>query len=155
MTDAAQRLLEDYGIYGGSLIVAFIAGLFPLFSIEVFLVLATSFARPSFEQLAVCCLLAALSHQVAKTITYYAGVGALEHGKLKQKIEAHRARIDRWNKAPHLVLVLGGALGVPPLWILGFIARPLMRINIAMFTLIVFVTRFGRFMVLAAIPLLF
>ncbi len=155
MTDTAQRLLEDYGIYGGSLIVAFIAGLFPLISIEVFLVLATSFARPSFEQLLLCCLLAAASHQVAKTITYYAGVGALDRGKIKQKIEANRARIDRWNKAPRLILALAGAVGVPPLWILGFIAKPLMRINIAMFTLIVFVTRFGRFVVLAAIPLLF
>ncbi len=155
MTDALQRLLEDYGIFGGSLIVAFIAGLFPLFSIEVFLVLATSFARPSLDQLTLCCLLAALSHQLSKTITYYAGVGALEHGRLKQKIDANRERIDRWNKAPHWILALAGAVGVPPLWILGFIARPLMRINIAMFTLIVFVTRFGRFMVLAAIPLLF
>lgn len=155
MTDAAQRLLEDYGIYGGSLIVAFIAGLFPLLSIEVFLVLATSFARPAFEELLLCCLLAATSHQIAKTITYYAGVGALEHGKLKQKIDANRERIDRWNKAPHLILALAGAFGIPPLWILGFIARPLMRINIAMFTAIVLVTRFGRFVVLAAIPLLF
>jgi len=150
-----EGLLASYGIYGGSLIVAFIAGLFPLFSIEVFLVLVSSVAKPSLEQLTVCCVLAALSHQIAKTATYYAGVGALEHGKLKAKIEQNRERIDRWNKAPHLILALGGAFGFPPLWVLGFIARPLMRIRIAAFTAIVLVTRFGRFFVLAVIPLLF
>ena len=148
-------LLASYGIYGGSLIVAFIAGLFPLFSIEVFLVLVASVAKPALEELTLCCLLAAFSHQIAKTATYYAGVGALEHGKLKAKIEQYRERIDRWNKAPHLILAVGGAFGLPPLWVLGFIARPLMRISILPFTAIVLVTRFGRFFVLAVIPLLF
>jgi membrane protein YqaA with SNARE-associated domain len=152
---SAQSLLESFGIYGGSLIVAFIAGLFPLFSIEVFLIGLSVAVTPSFETLALCCLLAACSHQVAKTITYYAGVGALEHGKLKEKIDRNRERIARWNKAPHVILTLGGALGIPPLWILGIVARPLMGIKILPFTAIIFVTRFGRFLVLAAIPLLF
>lgn len=155
MPDTLQRLLESFGIYGGSLIVAFIAGLVPFFSIEVFLVGMSAVVSPSFPALTLCCLLAALSHQIAKTMTYYAGIGALERGKLKEKIEKNRERIDRWNKAPHLILALAGALGVPPLWILGFIARPLMRISFLAFTAIVFVTRFGRFVVLAAIPLLF
>jgi membrane protein YqaA with SNARE-associated domain len=155
MTDTLQRLLENYGIYGGGVIVAFIAGLFPFFSIEVFLMLAVSVAQPSVEELTLCCLLAATSHQLSKTITYYAGVGAMERGKLKQKIDGVRPRIDRWNKAPHLMLALAGAFGIPPLWVIGFIAKPLMRINFLAFTAIIFVTRFGRFFVLAAIPLLF
>lgn len=150
-----QDLLASYGMYGGSMIVAFIAGLFPLFSIEVFLVLVTSVVKPSIDELTVCCLLAALTHQVAKTATYYAGVGALEHGKLKARIDQYREKIDRWNKAPYLILAAGGAFGFPPLWVLGFIARPLMRIGILPFTVVVFVTRFGRFFVLAVIPLLF
>ena len=151
---SAQSLLESFGIYGGSMIVAFIAGLFPLFSIEIFLMGLSAVVAPTFATLALCCLLAALTHQVAKTITYYAGVGALEHGKMKDKIERNRERIARWNKAPHLLLTLGGALGIPPLWILGIVARPLMGIKLVPFTVIVFVTRFGRFVVLAAIPLL-
>ena len=148
-----QNFLENYGMYGGSLVVAFIAGMFPLFSIEVFLMLVASAVQPPVEQMMLCCLLAATSHQVAKTITYYMGVGGLEHGRLKAKVDKIRPRIDRWNKAPHLILALSGAVGIPPLWILGFIAKPLMRINIAAFTAIVFVTRFGRFFVLAGIPL--
>jgi membrane protein YqaA with SNARE-associated domain len=154
MTDTLERLLVDYGMYGGSMLVAFVAGLFPLFSIEVFLIAVTSMAMPSIGQMSLCCLLAASSHQIAKTITYYAGVGALERGKLKQKIEQNRERIARWNKAPHLILALASTFGIPPLYIIGFIARPLMQIRFVPFTVIVFVTRFGRFMVLSAIPLL-
>lgn len=152
MGDTLQRLLENYGIFGGSAIAAFIAGLFPLFSIEVILVLVSSMASRTLGDLTLCCLIAAAGHQIAKTITYYAGVGALEHGKLKGKLEKNRHRIDRWNKAPHLMLALAGAIGIPPLWVLGFIARPVMRIRFLAFTAIVFVTRFGRFFVLAVIP---
>ena len=150
-----EHFLADYGMYGGAFIVAFIAGMFPLFSIEVFLVLVSSVVKPNVEQMLLCCLLAAVSHQIAKTITYYMGVGGLERGKMKERLEKIRPRIDRWNKAPRLILALGGAFGIPPLWVLGFIAKPLMRIEILTFTAIVFVTRYGRFVVLAAIPMLF
>lgn len=150
-----ESLFESFGLYGGSFVVAFIAGLFPLFSIELFLVGLSTLAQPTLAEITLCCLLAAVGHQFAKTITYYAGVGALEHGTLKDKIEKYRDRIDRWNKAPHLILALAGAIGIPPLWILGFIAKPLMRIQLAAFTAIVLVTRFGRFLVLAVIPKLF
>jgi membrane protein YqaA with SNARE-associated domain len=152
MGDTLTQLLENYGIFGGSALSAFIAGLFPLFSIEVILVLVSTMANPSLGDVTMCCLLAAGGHQVAKTITYYAGVGALEHGKLKDKLEKNRHRIDRWNKAPHLMLALAGGIGIPPLWVLGFIARPVMRIQLLAFTAIIFVTRFGRFFVLAVIP---
>ncbi len=151
----AQSLLSSLGIYGASMIVAFIAGLFPLISIELFLMGLAALVHPTFGQIVLCSVLAAVGHQVAKTITYYAGVGALERGKLKAKVETIRPRIDKWNKAPKLVLLLSGAIGLPPLWVIGFIARPLLGIGIVPFTLIVFSTRVGRFVVLAAIPLLF
>jgi membrane protein YqaA with SNARE-associated domain len=149
-----ENLLEALGIYGGSFAVAFIAGLFPLASIELFLIGLAALIGPTFPVLVLCCLAAAVGHQIAKTITYYMGVGALEHGKLKKKLDTQRERIERWNKAPHLMLVLGGAFGIPPLYLLGFIAKPLMRIRFWAFTGIVFVTRFVRFLVLAVIPLL-
>jgi membrane protein YqaA with SNARE-associated domain len=149
-----KQLLETFGMYGGAATVAFIAGLFPLFSIEVFLVGLTAVLGPTVPQMLVCCLLAALGHQAAKTITYYAGVGALESGKLKAKLDQVRPKIEKWNKAPRFVLFLAGAIGIPPLYIVGFIARPLMGIGIVTFTLIVLGSRFGRFVVLAAIPLL-
>lgn len=154
MNDSLLGLLASLGIYGGSFVVAFIAGLFPLFSIELFLIILSAKVTPSIGALTLCCLLAAIGHQIAKTITYYAGVGALERGKLKAKLDKVRPRIDRWNKAPHLILALAGAIGIPPLYVVGFIAEPLMRIRIIPFTAIVLVTRFGRFVVLAVIPLL-
>lgn len=151
----AQSLLSSLGIYGASMIVAFIAGLFPLISIELFLIGLSAVVHPTFGEIVLCSVLASVGHQVAKTITYYAGAGALEHGKLKAKVEKLRPKIDKWNKAPKVVLLLAGAIGIPPLWVIGFIARPLMGIGIVPFTLIVFGTRIGRFVVLAGIPLLF
>lgn len=152
MTD---ELLARFGIYGGSIAVAFIAGMFPLASIELFLISISAALHLSFTQVFVCCLLATVSHQIAKTICYYAGVGALDRGRLGKKIQAARPRIEKWNKAPHLMLTLGAVFGIPPLWLLAFIAEPLMRIRFIPFTLIVFVGRLVRFVFLAGIPLVF
>src|SRR5688572_5886136 len=129
-----EELLARFGIYGASAVAAFVAGLVPPLSIEVFLIAMVAIVEPSMAEVTLCCLSAAVAHQIAKTITYYAGVGALEHGRLKKKIDNIRPRIDRWNKAPHLILFLAGAFGIPPLYILGFIAKPLMRINFLAFT---------------------
>ena len=148
-----ERLLETFGVYGGSFVVAFIAGMFPLFSIEVFLIVLSQLTHPTAQVMVTCCLLAAAGHQIAKTICYYAGVGALERGRLKAKIEKNRERIDRWNKAPKLIMFLGATIGIPPLYLLGFIARPIMRMRFWTFTAIVFGGRAGRFIFLAAIPL--
>ncbi|HUS32471.1 MAG TPA: hypothetical protein VMZ53_28415 [Kofleriaceae bacterium] len=150
-----EDLLARFGIYGGSIAVAFIAGMFPLVSIELFLITLSAALHLSLVQILTCCGIAAVSHQIAKTITYYAGVGALEHGKIGKKIENARPRIEKWNKAPKLVLTLGAVFGIPPLYLLGFIAEPLMRIRFLTFTLIVFFGRLVRFIFLAAIPLVF
>jgi membrane protein YqaA with SNARE-associated domain len=150
-----EHLLAKLGIYGGSIAVAFIAGMFPLMSIELFLVSISAALHLSLGQILMCCMLAAVSHQVAKTITYYAGVGALEHGRIGKKIEKARPRIEKWNKAPKLVLMLGAVFGLPPLYLLGFIAEPLMKIRFWPYTLIVFSGRLVRFIFLAAIPLVF
>jgi len=149
-----ETLLESFGIYGGTIAVAFIAGMFPLASIELFLIGISAMVGPSVGTVALCCLLAAVSHQIAKTLCYYAGVG-VEHGKLGKKIEQVRPRIEKWNKAPKLVMFLGATLGIPPLYLLAFIAEPIMRMRFWPFTLIVFIGRLGRFMFLAAIPLVF
>jgi membrane protein YqaA with SNARE-associated domain len=146
-------LLARFGIYGGTLLVAFIAGLFPIASIELFLVGLSVAITPSFSTLFVLCLLAALGHQVAKTICYYAGEAALEHGRVGKKLQEWRPRIEKWNKAPYLVMVLGATVGLPPMYLLGFIAEPIMKMRFIPYTLIVFIGRLGRFIFLAGIPL--
>jgi membrane protein YqaA with SNARE-associated domain len=151
-----DSLLTALGLYGGTLVIAFLAGMFPLVSIEVFLVGLSVYDVPP-TTLAILIPIAAVGHQIAKTICYYAGVGALElpRGKVKDTIEKARARIDRWNKRPNLIMALGATVGFPPLYLLAFVAGPLMRMGIVRFTIICFIGRILRYATLAAIPLLF
>ena len=150
-----DSLLMSVGLYGATFAVAFIAGMFPLVSIEVFLIGATALgAEP--RTLPVLIAIAAVGHQIAKTITYYAGAGVFElpRGRMREKIEAAKARVDRWNRRPRLILFLAAATGLPPLWVLGFIAQPLMKMDIATFTGISFSGRVLRFCTLVAVTTL-
>ena len=150
------HLLETLGIYGGAVVIAFLAGLFPLMSIEVFLIGLVTLGHITIAQLGVLVVLAAVGHQIAKTLTFYAGVGALEvpRGRVHEKIQAARKHIDRWNKHPYFVLFLASTVGLPPVYLIGFIAHPLMRIRFWPFTLICFFGRIGRYAVMSSVPLL-
>ncbi len=150
-----HSLLASLGIYGASLAISLIAGVFPIASLEVFLVGLSAIEHPSVGQLAICCLLGALGHQIAKTGTYFAGEGALENKKLKPRVDALRHRIEKWDKYPHGILFLAATVGLPPMYLIGFIAHPLMNIRFWPFTILTFVGRVGRYMFLAVIPLLF
>jgi len=139
------------GLYGATLVTAFLAGMFPVLSIELFLVGAAAWGVAA-DTLAVLIGIAAVGHQVAKTITYYAGAGVLElpRGKLRERIADAKQRIERWNRRPKLVLLAGAALGLPPLYLLGFIARPVMKMHVATFTGISMVGRIARYTTLVA-----
>jgi membrane protein YqaA with SNARE-associated domain len=151
-----HSLLTTLGLFGGTLVIAFLAGMFPLISIEVFLVgLSVYHVEPA--TLVILIPIAAFGHQVAKTICYFGGVAALElpRGRVKQQVDKARARIDRWNQRPNLIMVLAATIGLPPVYLIAFIAHPLMRIGFWRFTVICFVGRILRYATLAAIPLLF
>ena len=150
MTDA---LLSTFGLYGGALVISFIAGLFPLVSIEVFLVGVSAWAHPSAGDYVLLVLISAFGHQVAKTITYYAGAGALERGKVKTSVEKFKARIERWNRRPKLVMFLGATFGLPPLLLLGFIAHPIMNMRFVPFTVICVIGRILRYTFMMVAPL--
>src|SRR5262245_64526381 len=109
--------------------------MFPIISIELFLVGATALGA-DVHTLPILIAIAAVGHQIAKTITYYAGAGVFElpRGRMREKIEAAKARIDRWNRRPRLILFLAAATGLPPLWVIGFVAQPLMKRDVATFT---------------------
>ncbi|MGE0549064.1 MAG: hypothetical protein AB7O24_16455 [Kofleriaceae bacterium] len=149
-------ILASLGLYGGTLIVAFVAGMLPIVGIEVFLLGVATLYAPSWAQLIVIVLLASIGHQLAKTSCYFAGAGAmaLPRGKLKQQLDAAIHRIERWNKQPMLVLGLSATVGLPPLYLMSFIARPLMKIGFWRFTAVVFIGRVLRFGVTTAAPLL-
>ena len=151
-----DSLLASLGLYGATFAVAFIAGMFPLVSIELFLVGATALGA-DVHALPILIAIAAVGHQIAKTITYYAGAGVFElpRGRMRDRIDAAKARIDRWNKRPRLIMFVSAATGLPPLWALGFVAQPLMKMDIVTFTAITLVGRLLRYITLVAITTLF
>ena len=153
MTDS---LLETFGLFGGACVIGFIAGMFPIISVELFLVGIATWAKPSPTAVVVLVLLAAIGHQVAKSLCYYAGEGmlALPKGKMKGRIERARARIDRWNKRPKLIMFFACTVGLPPLYLMAFIAGPLMHMRFWQFTAICFFGRIGRFATLMIVPLI-
>jgi membrane protein YqaA with SNARE-associated domain len=161
-----DSLLASLGLYGATFAVAFIAGMFPFISIEVFLIGATALgAEP--RVLPVLIAIAAVGHQIAKTITYYAGAGLfhLPRGRMRERIEAAKLRVaarsgragpfDRWYRRQRLILFAAAVTGLPPLWVLGYIAQPLMKMDIATFTGISFLGRVLRYCVLVAVTTLF
>ncbi len=147
-----DSLLATLGLYGATLVIAFLAGMFPLLSIELFLVgVAAWGVEPA--TLAALIGIAAIGHQVAKTLTYYAGAGAFElpRGKVRDRIAAARQRIERWNRRPRLVMFVAAVVGLPPLFLLGYIARPLLSMAFSTFTAISLGGRLVRYTTLVAI----
>lgn len=147
-----DHLVATLGLYGATLALAFLAGMFPLVSIELFLIGAAAWGV-AVDRLAVMIALALVGHQVAKTVTYYTGAGVFElpRGKLRDQIAAARHRIERWNRRPRLILLAGAALGLPPLYLLGFIARPMMNMQLATFTGITLAGRTVRYAAMVAV----
>ena len=153
----ADGLLATLGLYGATLVIAFIAGMFPLLSIEAFLFGVAALGKAGPDTLVALIAIAAVGHQIAKTVTYYAGAGALElpRGKMRARIEAARQRIERWNRRPRLVMFAAATTGLPPLYLLGFIARPLLNMGITTFTAISLGGRVLRFTTLVMVARLF
>ena len=46
---------------------------------------------------------------------------------MKARIERAQVRIDRWNKRPKLIMFFACTVGFPPLYLMAFIAGPLMK----------------------------
>jgi membrane protein YqaA with SNARE-associated domain len=149
-----ESLLAMFGLYGGACLVGFCAGMFPIISIELFLIGIATWAMPSPLGLATIVVLAAVGHQIAKTIFYVAGIGALEKssGKLKARVDAARAKIDRWNRRPKVFMFFAATIGLPPLYVLAFVARPLLNMELIPFTVITLGGRIGRYAVLMLVP---
>jgi membrane protein YqaA with SNARE-associated domain len=133
------------GLYGAALAIGFIAGLFPFVSIELFLVGATAYGVEP-HALPILIVLGALGNQIARSITYYMGAGVfdLPRGKLRVKIEAFQARIEHWNRRPLIILAASSTIGIPPLYLLGFIAQPILKLSHTVFTAVSFTGRLLR-----------
>lgn len=150
MTDS---FLSAFGLYGGALTVGLIAGLFPLVSLEVFLGGVAGVLKPPLEILILLAVIGAVGHQIAKTITYFAGERSLKNpkGKLKKLIDKTQSWMDKWSQSRWAVLVLSSAIGIPPLFAVGFIAKPMLKIDFIPFTLVCFGLRVARYIVMTLI----
>ena len=148
-----QDLLQTLGLYAGTLVVCFLAGLIPLINAEVFLVGISIWVVKRPEQLPAIIILAAVGQMLAKVILYYAGMGMFEMptGRWKAKIEKARAYMTRWEGKPYFVYAASASLGLPPLYLTTFAAGA-MRINFTLFCLIGLAGRLARFGLLVTIP---
>ena len=148
-----QDLLQTLGLYAGTLVVCFLAGMIPIINAEVYLVGVSIWVVKRPEQLPAIIILAALGQMIAKVILYYAGMGMFElpTGKWKARIDRARAKLARWEKQPYLVYAASASVGLPPLYLTTFAAGA-MRLNFMMFCLIGFAGRVLRFAVIVSIP---
>lgn len=141
------------GLYGGSVVVCFLAGLIPLINTEAFLVAVSMWGVSSPAQLPLVVVLGAIGQMTAKVLLYYAGLGMFElpRGRWKAKIEKARASLDRWSKRPYLIFALSSSTGLPPFYLVS-IAAGAMRIGFRAFCVIGLLGRIVRFAVIVAIP---
>lgn len=150
-----QSFIATFGLYGGTLVIAFVAGVFPLVSIEIFLAGVTAVRGATAGELVALIALAALGHQIAKTLCYIGGAGILERPAVKRRVAKIQPTLDRWDKYPKLVMAIAATIGLPPLWALAFVARPLMHIRFGVFTGICLTGRVARYAFVALVPLVF
>jgi membrane protein YqaA with SNARE-associated domain len=123
-----SQILASVGLYGGTFLVCLIGGLIPIVNTEVFLVgLIGLGAVHSPSSLPAIVLLASAGQMIAKLILYYAGLGMFElpRGRYKAKIEAARARMEKWRNKPKLVLAFASTVGLPPLYLVSLSAGAL------------------------------
>jgi len=149
----AQHLLTALGLYGGTLVACFVAGIVQLVNTEAVLLGISLWLIDDPIQLPIVALCAAAGQMVANIGFFYAGRGAfaLPRGRWHARIERARARIESWQKRPNLILAAAAVIGLPPL-VLVAIAAGGLRIGVVRFTAIGLCGRWLRFLVVLAIP---
>jgi len=148
-----ETLQGDYGLYGGAIIICFLAGLIPLINTEIYLVTASTVLVTSPAQLPVIVLLGAASQMVAKVLLYFTAAGALRlpTGRYQAKIDKARERIEKWRDKPKWILFVSATLGLPPFYVISLLAGAL-GIRLPTFCAIGLLGRVLRFGVIVAIP---
>jgi|JI10StandDraft_1071094.scaffolds.fasta_scaffold56705_2 membrane protein YqaA with SNARE-associated domain len=150
MTDS---IVGAVGIYGGTFVVCFIAGLVPLVNAEIFLVLVSTMLVTSSAPLPAIVVLAAAGQMVAKVVLYVGArrLIASATGARREKIERAQARIEKWKDRPLWVLFASSTLGLPPFYVVSLLAGAL-KIRLRAFLAIGMTGRVLRFAVIVAIP---
>jgi membrane protein YqaA with SNARE-associated domain len=148
-----EHLLAGLGLYGGTLVACFVAGLVPVVNAELFLVGVSVWAVTSTAQLPLLAACAAVGQMTAKVLLYYAGMGVFElpRGRFRERLERARSKIERWRRRPYLIYAISASVGLPPFYLVSLAAGAL-RIGFRAFCAIGLAGRFVRFAVILALP---
>ena len=148
-----DSLAGELGLYAGTFVVCFVAGLVPLVNAEIYLIGVTTMVVTSPAPLPMVVLLAALGQMVAKVLLYYGALGALElpGGRHRERLARARVRMQAWQEKPKWILFASALLGLPPFYLVSLAAGAL-RIGIRTFCVLGLIGRILRFAVIVAIP---
>lgn len=144
----SQQFLETFGLYGATFVFCFVAAVVPIvINVELFLIGIVGWAVSSSAQLLPLIVLASLGQMAAKSIVYYAGLGAVElprSAKAREKIARARRYVDRWQDRRYWYFSLSAVFGLPPFF-LTCLAAGAMRIRFDLFFLLGLAGRLTRF----------
>ena len=148
-----QHVLATLGIYGGTLVVCFIAGLVQVINTEAMLLALSLWVIDDPAVLPLVALCAAVGQMAANAVFYLAGRGlfALPKGRWHDRIERAKVKVASWNQRPNLMLAAASVIGLPPLFLVAVAAGGL-RISLVKFLVVGIVGRWLRFAIVLAIP---
>ncbi len=150
-------ILSIFGIYFGTLIVAFICGFIPIASSELFLVAAYLFLpKGSVFPVIAIILLMVLGQMIAKSIFYFAGKGIIKISVKKNNKKFRKAikKFKKWENKLGALIFLSAAIGVPPFYITSFLCGSF-KINYFKFLLFGSLGWIIRFSAILVFPYLF
>lgn len=147
-----DSIVAALGIYAGTLVVGVLSGLVPIVNGELFLIGVVLLTGQLWPALALA-VLVAVGQMIAKVILFKAAHGATELGKesrLGRKIEAARAKIDKWREKPLAITFVSALTGLPPFYIVTLLAGAL-GVRFKTFLILGIIGRVIRFVALALI----
>lgn len=146
---SADALLATFGIYAGTFVIAALSSVFPLVSIEVFLIALTITRGPA--DAAVLIVLATVGQVLGKLPVYgLVRSAAALPGRQQRWIARIRAWNARAGNRPHLVLGISALVGLPP-FSLASTAAGVLAISLRSFCVVIAVCRAARFAVVIAV----
>lgn len=148
MTD---HLLGALGIYGGTLVACFVAGIVQVINTEAILLGVSIWLVDDAAQLPLIALCAAIGQMIANVMFFYAGRGAGTLPRVHAALARARAKIASWKQRPNLVLVAAAIVGLPPL-VLVAVAAGGLGIGVKRFAAIGLCGRWLRFAIVLSIP---
>jgi membrane protein YqaA with SNARE-associated domain len=146
-----QTLLGALGIYGGTIVACFVAGIVQVINTEAILLGLSIFFVDDPWQLPMIALCAAIGQMIANVMFFYLGRRAGSLPRVHAKLARAKDKIAKWQQRPNLVLLAAAIVGLPPL-VLVAVAAGGLGIGVKRFATIGLFGRWLRFAIVVAIP---